>query len=939
MACAEVSALGSPGAWPVSAGVAVRAASGLGGQWAAAGVTLQTLRRRDLEGSVVSFGAAISAAEKGQAWEQAYALHDQLLREGLRTSTVAVNAAISAGKTADWRGAVAFLEQLSAGRLEPTVVTYAAAISCCEKSRQWQMALRLFSQISDTEIQPNIIACNAAISACEKAGQWTWALELQEHAERCTLNPNIVTCAASTSACEKAAEWEPAVSLLRAARRRLLQLNVIACNAFLGACQNAWQWQRSLAALSAMADNCDVVSVTAAVTACGDASAWQHATDLMADVDARHLQPDFSLLSAAMSAFAEGASTSTSGGWLRALEIQGALILVRLRPGLASFNSVLRACQRDSAWRGGVAALSEMARHQISPDEVGCAATLRGCRSAGAWAPLRRLLDDISAGLLREAAQKGAVVVIVASGSAHDMTTPSHVTAIGVSHVQQSPPWRMATVEQRLSRALHAREYLKQLFETCRGIAEVFDIAEPLSVAPKILRRPTCETRPVPAPPRSAPPRSARQRQAARSAHLKLFKGMPRPPALPRAVVSRNCRPQPSPFGASVVQQPPWNCRAGSGRRQAPPSPEAMQAADAAMASAAARAAVWRPWTPTLPKQIQIPVLNVEAPAAEALPPRSSSTFQARNSSSLQVRPLSGSRSLRSSPSQQSNALTSDMAKSLKSTFDSKVFGNTLRLDETRGEGSIPRWKLHKLAREMNMTVESIIVAKEIFDEHDFDGSGMLSLDEIAKVIETLMEFQIADKDCVNYRIESGQTNRLLNYWLKFAPEGVFELDFESFLIWYSCTGFLTELMIDDREIRLRLLAKANNLDALCMDRVRKSFNSIDVDGSGEVDIHEFESILREVLKVPAHLDMPESRIRYFWNEIDVDGSGKAGFDEFLSFWLSQFGSATSGQKGQTLSLEDFYKSQRRIGAKYLDPHWNAVDKLTSSVSEFIDSL
>jgi len=279
------------------------------------------------------------------------------------------------------------------------------------------------------------------------------------------------------------------------------------------------------------------------------------------------------------------------------------------------------------------------------------------------------------------------------------------------------------------------------------------------------------------------------------------------------------------------------------------------------------------------------------------------------------------------------------MAKSLKSTFDSKVFGNTLRLDETRGEGSIPRWKLHKLAREMNMTVESIIVAKEIFDEHDFDGSGMLSLDEIAKVIETLMEFQIADKDCVNYRIESGQTNRLLNYWLKFAPEGVFELDFESFLIWYSCTGFLTELMIDDREIRLRLLAKANNLDALCMDRVRKSFNSIDVDGSGEVDIHEFESILREVLKVPAHLDMPESRIRYFWNEIDVDGSGKAGFDEFLSFWLSQFGSATSGQKGQTLSLEDFYKSQRRIGAKYLDPHWNAVDKLTSSVSEFIDSL
>ena len=37
---------------------------------------------------------------------------------------------------------------------------------------------------------------------------------------------------------------------------------------------------------------------------------------------------------------------------------------------------------------------------------------------------------------------------------------------------------------------------------------------------------------------------------------------------------------------------------------------------------------------------------------------------------------------------------------------------------------------------------------QEIFDEHDFDGSGMLSLDEIAKVIETLMEACLMVLDC-----------------------------------------------------------------------------------------------------------------------------------------------------------------------------------------------
>ncbi|CAE7454020.1 EMB2654, partial [Symbiodinium pilosum] len=192
-------------------------------------------------------------------------------------------------------------------------------------------------------------------------------------------------------------------SLLRAAQQRLLQLNIIAFNAFLGACQNCVQWQRSLVALATMAGNCDVVSFTAAVTACGDSSAWRHAAGLMADVEAQDLHPDFSLLSASMSALTEGASTSTQqGGWLRALEIQGAMLLVRLRPGLGSFNSALRACQRDSAWHGGVAALSQMGRFRISPDEVGCAAVLRGCQQEQAYAPLRRLLDDISCGLLEE---------------------------------------------------------------------------------------------------------------------------------------------------------------------------------------------------------------------------------------------------------------------------------------------------------------------------------------------------------------------------------------------------------------------------------------------------------------------------------------------------------------------------------------------------------
>eukprot|EP00434_Breviolum_minutum_P032358 symbB.v1.2.028614.t1/scaffold3044.1/size64775/1 len=44
----------------------------------------------------------------------------------------------------------------------------------------------------------------------------------------------------------------------------------------------------------------------------------------------------------------------------------------------------------------------------------------------------------------------------------------------------------------------------------------------------------------------AVPKRIARGRRPRSSAHLKVFRGMPPPPALPSAMRSRNCRPSPS---------------------------------------------------------------------------------------------------------------------------------------------------------------------------------------------------------------------------------------------------------------------------------------------------------------------------------------------------------------------------------------------------------
>ncbi|CAJ1354850.1 unnamed protein product, partial [Effrenium voratum] len=115
-----------------------------------------------------------------------------------------------------------------------------------------------------------------------------------------------------------------------------------------------------------------------------------------------------------------------------------------------------------------------------------------------------------------------------------------------------------------------------------------------------------------------------------------------------------------------------------------------------------------------------------------------------------------------------------------------------------------------------------------------------------------------------------------------------------------------------------------------------RSFTAFDLDRSGEVDQDEFKNVMREVMKVPAHLSIPESRIRFFWSEIDEDNSGKAGFDEFLHFWLRQFG--TSAGEKQLMSIEDYYKSTRRMGARYLDPPHGSQD-VESTVEEFLTTL
>eukprot|EP00434_Breviolum_minutum_P009870 symbB.v1.2.008696.t1/scaffold543.1/size336731/9 len=94
--------------------------------------------------NVVTYGAIISACEKGGQWQRALALFQTMLEE----------------------------------KVVPNVVIYGAIISACEKGGQWQRALALFQTMPEEKVVPNVVIYGAIISAFARDDQWQQSLAM-----------------------------------------------------------------------------------------------------------------------------------------------------------------------------------------------------------------------------------------------------------------------------------------------------------------------------------------------------------------------------------------------------------------------------------------------------------------------------------------------------------------------------------------------------------------------------------------------------------------------------------------------------------------------------------------------------------------------------------------------------------------------------------------
>ncbi|CAJ1438538.1 unnamed protein product, partial [Effrenium voratum] len=280
-----------------------------------------------------------------------------------------------------WLQAVAVLAEIQTS-LQPSIVSFGAATSVCEKASQWRHALGLWQRTARQSLRPNMISQSAALGSCSRAKLWQRSFFLLGFLKLQTARPNVVSysCAASVSK----AVWRRGSQMLSAMQRNTVQANLISYSPALAVAR----WPGALAlllGLKARDLQLDVVAQAAAIAACEDEAKWEAAVAL--------LQVPFALnviaYSSAMTACEKASTWQTADGLLREMRS------CSLRPDLVAYNALISACARATQWRAALAGLQELELARLQPNIVTCNAAITACQRAQAWGKAFQLFGQM----------------------------------------------------------------------------------------------------------------------------------------------------------------------------------------------------------------------------------------------------------------------------------------------------------------------------------------------------------------------------------------------------------------------------------------------------------------------------------------------------------------------------------------------------------------
>jgi Ca2+-binding EF-hand superfamily protein len=212
--------------------------------------------------------------------------------------------------------------------------------------------------------------------------------------------------------------------------------------------------------------------------------------------------------------------------------------------------------------------------------------------------------------------------------------------------------------------------------------------------------------------------------------------------------------------------------------------------------------------------------------------------------------------------------------------------------------------RIRQVSKELDMPYGPLMLAVNVFDKYashpegGYDPDARLLMHDFMKVLDEL---------CTAGSIEDLPQEYIHSAFITADRDEGGDIDLMEFCIWYSSHSFDEEMSLTTDELERRQLARKLKVDIMDLERYQKAFGEYDTDGSGNIDMEEFQNILNACLKLPPGQSLSQDRTDAFWRECDTDGSGEVDFEEFVVFYQKYF-ETTDG----TDPLTNFYHSFRK---------------------------
>ncbi|CAJ1413402.1 unnamed protein product [Effrenium voratum] len=292
------------------------------GRWHEASGVLNAMSASALQTGSAAYNAALAACQSTAAWAQAVRLQAAAAAENLRCTALGT-----------WEQSLQRLEEAKRCGLRTAPRLASKAASSCVQQGRWLQEMSWLACL-----RQRLLAVDVLSMGCAVAAQWRRALETLLVGARRGVEVDILALGGAVDACDKAGAWTAALGTLSTAKSAAQALDLTVLNSVLSALGTAKRWAQ-LCQLLDTASRCgpglwDLVSYTAAVTACGLAAPLQAVALFEASVG-RRLQPDLALQAAACAPLVAAQRAEDLARLLPRLDARAAQAL-RAAPGSTS---------------------------------------------------------------------------------------------------------------------------------------------------------------------------------------------------------------------------------------------------------------------------------------------------------------------------------------------------------------------------------------------------------------------------------------------------------------------------------------------------------------------------------------------------------------------------------------------------------------------------